>query len=159
MLLAVSALLSCRGDITIGPDHDMSGNSFGRNVSASFRRAELERLHVALNSAGFRVAAAKYSCVKPLPAFDVSVQLWREGEYQERQVRMQTTPRVYSGDRCLEEGIEFLFNRSVKALDTGKPIDYGYHDPITGAKLDTSEFANWLPPEPHCKCDDLGTGR
>ena len=139
-------------DITIGSEPNMSGNSFGRNVSASFRRPELEKLHGWLNSPDFRAAAEKYSCTKPLPVFEVSVQLWEEGKFRERQVRMQTTPRVYEDDGCLDEGIRFLFARAVKSLDTGPPIDYGYRHPLTGEKADTSESARWLPPEPQCEC-------
>jgi len=141
-------------NITVGSDENMSGNAFGRNVSASFRRPELERLHAWLNSAEFRVAAGKYSCAKPLPEFEVSVQLWEEGKFRERQVRMQTTPRVYRDDGCLRDGIGFLFERAVKSLDTGPPIDYGYRNPRTGAKLDTSGFAKQLPPEPQCECPE-----
>jgi hypothetical protein len=139
-------------EITIGLDGDTSGNSWGRGVSRQFGRPELQKLYDALNSEAGRKQIAALDCGRTLPEHEYSVTLWPDEEYQERQVRLQMTPRLYKDDGCLEESVNYVFQRTVKAIDPGPPIDYGYKDPQTGAHLDTSRFAEELPEKPECVC-------
>jgi len=155
MAFLLLGLLACRGgeqDITVGPDDDTSGNYWGRNVSKQFDRGQLMTLHKLMNSDSTRNEVAELNCRKQLPEHEYSVTLWTEGEYRERQVRLQMTPRLYEGDGCLPEAVNFVFQRTVKAIDPGPPIDYGYKDPLTGAHLDTSKDDELLPDKPECVC-------
>ena len=148
-------LLACRSaeqDITVGPDDDTSGNYWGRNVSKQFARPQLIMLHKLMNSDSKRHEVAELNCRRQLAEHEYSVTLWVEGEYQERQVRLQMTPRLYESNDCLKEAVNFVFQRTVKSLDPGPPIDYGYKDPLTGAHLDTSKYDDWLPEKPECYC-------
>ena len=74
------------------------------------------------------------------------------GPYRERLVRLQMTPRLYENDDCLQESVNYVFQKTVKAIDTGPPIDYGYKNPTTGKHLDTSEITAYIPPKPTCTC-------
>jgi hypothetical protein len=139
-------------DITIGPDRETSGNSWGRNVSKQFDRSQLGKLYAVMNSDAAKKEIAALNCGKELPRHEYSVTLWPEGEVQERQVRLQMTPRLYKDDDCLQHSVNYVFQRAVKGIDPGPPIDYGYKDPQTGAHLDTSHFAEELPDKPACKC-------
>jgi hypothetical protein len=139
-------------EITIGSDANTSGNSWGRGVSREFGRPELQRLYDALNSEAGRKEIAALDCGRTLPEHEYSVTLWPDEEFQERQVRLQMTPRLYKDDGCLEESVNYVFQHAVKRIDPGPPIDYGYKDPKTGAHLDTSRFAEALPAKPECVC-------
>jgi hypothetical protein len=139
-------------EITIGPDADTSGNYFGRGVSKQFGRPQLQKLHDFLNSEDGRREITALNCGKTLPQHEYSVTLWPDDAVTERQVRLQMTPRLYKGDGCLEESLNYVFQRAVKTIDPGPPIDYGYKDPKTGEHLDTSRFAEELPEKPECVC-------
>lgn len=121
--------------ISFGDASNMSGNSFGRGVSARFGEAELRRLYLELNSAGARSKLQSYVCPTRLPEYKITVALYYEGPYQERGVRLQMTPRLYGQDGRIENGIGYLFEQAVKRLDKGPPIDYGYRRPLDGSKL------------------------
>jgi|RhiMethySRZTD1v2_1073278.scaffolds.fasta_scaffold18928_6 hypothetical protein len=139
-------------EITIGSDADTSGNSWGRGISRGFRRPELQKLYDTLNSAAVRKQIAALDCGAALPPFELSVTLWPDDAYTERQVRLQMTPRLYERDGCLSDATDYVFQHAVKAIDPGPPIDYGYKDPLTGEHLDTSRFAEELPDKPECVC-------
>lgn len=142
---------SCDRDITIGPDRDTSGNYFGRNVSRKFRKRELNALFKAMNSTETKTVIRRLACGSPSKDYVFSVTLWEENSTRERAVRLQMTPRLYAQDGCLEEAVDYVFERKVKSMDPGPPIDYGYKDPLTGKHLDTSHIENYLPDE-LCTC-------
>jgi hypothetical protein len=122
-------LLACGGgerDITVGPDKDTSGNYWGRDVSKEFAEPQLRTLYAAMNSPAVDAEISALNCGKKLPRHEYSVTLWTEGEYRERIVRLQMTPRLYSDDECLQQSVNYVFQKTVKAIDTGPPIDYGY---------------------------------
>ena len=121
-----------RPPLVVGESVNMSGNSFGRNVSAKFGENELRRLHADLNGPITKTKLQSYMCGRPVPAFSITLVLWYEGPYQERQVRMQMTPPLYKTDGQIEAAIGYLFEDRVKALDKGPPIDYGYHHALDG---------------------------
>lgn len=151
-------VVSCDRDITIGPDRDTSGNSWGRNVSRQFKKKELNALFGAMNSAETKSEIRRLACGSPSKEYVFSVTLWEENSTRERIVRLQMTPRLYKEDGCLENAANYVFQRKVKNIDSGPPIDYGYRDPLTGKHLDTSHiepyFANEL-----CSCAEVhGTG-
>ncbi len=139
-------------DITVGPDKDTSGNYWGRNVSKQFGESQLRSLYTAMNSPSTDAEITALNCSKKLPLHEYSVTLWTEGEYRERIVRLQMTPRLYESDECLQQAVNYVFQKTVKAIDTGPPIDYGYKDPHTGKHLDTSEIMTALPDKPQCAC-------
>ena len=139
-------------DETIGSDANTSGNVWGRGVSRKFQHAQLQQLYDTLNSAQMNQQISALNCGKQLPKHEFSVTLWWENSSRERQVRLQMTPRLYKDDSCLEGVVDYLFQRTVKLLDPGPPIDYGYRSPLTGEHLDTSRFANELPEKPDCSC-------
>lgn len=121
-----------RPPLVVGESVSMSGNSFGRGVSAKFGEAELRRLHSDLNGPATKAKLERYLCGHPLPPFTITLVLWYEGPYQERQVRMQMTPPLYKTDGQIETAIGYLFEQGVRALDQGPPIDYGYRKPLDG---------------------------
>ena len=121
--------------ISFGDESNMSGNSFGRGVSAQFGEAELRRLYLELNGAMVRSKLQSYMCPTRLPEFKITVALYYEGSYQERTVRLQMTPPLYKQDGRIEGGVGYLFEQAVKRLDKGPPIDYGYRRPLDGSKL------------------------
>ena len=151
-------LAACNGErnITVGPDKDTSGNYWGRNVSKQFAEPQLQSLHKTMNSAAVDAEITAFICGKKLPQHEYSVTLWTEGEYRERIVRLQMTPRLYHDDECLQQAVNFVFQKTVKAIDTGPPIDYGYKDPLTGKPLDTSKIMTDLPEKPQCGCAGAG---
>ena len=126
--------------IAIGDNPNTSGNSFGRGVSAQFGETELTRLYLQLNGPWVKSKLRSYVCPDALPSFAITVVLWYEGSYQERAVRLQMTPPLYKQDGRIENGIGYLFEQAVKALDKGPPIDYGYRHPLDGSRA--------LPPPP-----------
>src|SRR5438132_6133741 len=105
-----------------------------------------------MNAAATDAEVSSLNCSKKLPHHEYSVTLWTEGEYRERIVRLQMTPRLYQSDECLQEAVNYVFQRAVKATDPGPPIDYGYRNPHTGEHLDTSKYADQLPEKPTCPC-------
>jgi hypothetical protein len=121
--------------ISFGDGSDMSGNSFGRGVSAQFGEAELRRLYLELNGPLVRSKLQSYVCPTRLPEFKIAVVLYYEGSYQERRVRLQMTPPLYRRDGRIENGIGYLFEQAVNRLDTGPPIDYDYRRSLDGSKL------------------------
>ena len=137
---------SQRPPLVVGDSVDMSGNSFGCSVSAKFGETELRRLHAVLNGPTAKTKLQSYVCRSPVPAFKITVVLWYEGPYQERQVRMQMTPPLYKADAQIEAGIGYLFEHSINTLDTGPPIDYGYHRPLDGSPITPAHFDGY--PEP-----------
>lgn len=139
-------------DITIGSDKDTGGNYWGRNVCEQFGESQLRTLYQAMNSAATAAEVSTLNCSKKLPRHEYSVTLWTEGKYRERLVRLQMTPRLYENDECLQESVNYVFQKMVKAIDTGPPIDYGYKNPMTGKHLDTSEITARVPPKPSCPC-------
>jgi hypothetical protein len=151
-LLLLFAACSGERDITVGPDKDTSGNYWGRDISEQFGEPQLRSLYTAMNSPATDAEITALNCGKKLPHHEYSVTLWTEGEYRERIVRLQMTPRLYGNDECLQQAVNYIFHTKVKAIDTGPPIDYGYKDPHTGTHLDTSEIATKLPDKPECHC-------
>ncbi len=152
VLLLVLAACSGERDITVGPDKDTSGNYWGRNISMQFAEPQLQSLYKAMNSAAVDTEITALNCAKKLPHHEYSVTLWTEGAYRERIVRLQMTPRLYENDECLQKAVNFVFQKTVKAIDTGPPIDYGYKNPSTGKPLDTSRIMTELPEKPECGC-------
>ena len=145
-----------RPPLVVGDSVDMSGNSFGRSVSAQFGEPELRRLYSQLNGPAVKARLQSYVCQNPLPSFTVTVVLWYEGPYQERQVRMQMTPPLYRDDGQVENGMGYLFEKTVKALDKGPPIDYGYRKPLDGAAITPTPFDLYHEPE-RADCGSFGS--
>ena len=123
-----------RPPLVVGENVDMSGNSFWRGVSAQFGEPELRRLYSRLNGPDVQARLRRYVCPNPLPSFSITVVLWYEGPYQERGVRLQMMPPLYKKDGRIENGIGYLFEQAVKALDKGPPIDYGYRHPLDDSR-------------------------
>ncbi len=147
-----------RPPLVVGDSVNMSGNSFGCSVSAKFGETELRRLHADLNGPTAKAKLQSYVCGGPVPSFTVTVVLWYEGPYQERQVRMQMTPPLYKADSQIEAGIGYLFEHGVKALDKGPPIDYGYRRPLDGVSITPAHFDAY--PEPKAAdCPAVGQTR
>jgi hypothetical protein len=141
------------GTVVIGDNPNISGNSYWHGVSAKFDEPELQRLHDELNGPRVREKLRQYVCPDPLRPFTVTVVLFREGEYQERGVRMQMTPPLYKDDGRIEGGIGYWFEQTVHALDKGKPLDYGYKSPLDGTPktpVHTDSYAE-EPPVGKCK--------
>jgi hypothetical protein len=136
----------------VGSDSDTSGNSFAHSVSKQFDALQLRELYRVMNSPETTKRLRELTCGRELAGHEFSVTLWREGEYRERQVRAQMTPRLYDQDPCLNDAINYLFPRIVEDMDGGPPIDYGYKDPLTGKPLDTKKWADYVPPAPLCDC-------
>lgn len=91
-----------------------------------------------------------------MPPFTITVVLWFEGPYQERLVRMQMTPPLYKQDSAIEGGIGYAFEQTVKKLDKGPPIDYGYRHPLDGRKaVPPPEIDLYAEPQMH----NCGNGR
>ena len=135
-----------RGSFAIGDNPNTSGNSFSYGVSAEFREPELRQLYNALNGPHVRAKLQRYICPQVLPTFTVTVVLWYEGPYQERLVRLQMTPPLYKEDGRLEEGLGYLFVQTVKALDKGPPIDYGYRNPHDGSPIKITPYDRYHEP-------------
>jgi hypothetical protein len=152
ILLLVIVACSGERDITVGSDKDTSGNYWGRNVSKEFGEPQLRTLYQAMNSPGTDADISSLNCEKKLSYHEYSVTLWTEGEYRERIVRLQMTPRLYENDECLQQAVNYVFHKTVKAIDPGPPIDYGYKDPHTGTHLDASKIMTELPEKPECRC-------
>src|SRR5689334_23012077 len=81
--------------LVIGDNPNTSGNSFWHGVSKKFDQRELQALYDELNGPGFRAKLQQDTCLDSLPTFTITVVLMREGEYQERGVRLQMTPPLY----------------------------------------------------------------
>jgi len=140
-----------RPPLVVGDSVDMSGNSFASSVSDRFGEVELRRLHAELNGPAAKARLQEYVCQKPLPSFTVTLVLWYEGPYQERQVRMQMTPPLYKSDGRIENGIGFMFEHGVRMLDKGPPIDYGYRNPLDGTPIHPTPSDQYPePPKPDC---------
>jgi hypothetical protein len=152
VLLLLVAACSGERDITVGPDKETSGNYWGRNVSKQFAEPQLHALYTAMNSPAVHDEITALNCAKKLPHHVYSVTLWTEGKYRERIVRLQMTPHLYENDECLQQSVNYVFQKTVKAIDPGPPIKYGYTDPLTGKPLDTSEIQISVPPRPECDC-------
>jgi hypothetical protein len=159
--LAAAAAMSCgqresprepeADPLVIGDNPDTSGNSFSCGVSDEFREPELRQLYAALNGPRVRVKLQRYVCPQSLPPFRVTVVLWHEGPYQERLVRLQMTPPLYKEDGRIEGGLGYQFEQTVKALDKGPPIDYGYRHPLDGSPAKITPFERYQePPEGEC---------
>ena len=142
--------------ISFGDGSDMSGNSFGRGVSAQFGEAELRRLYLQLNGPLVRSKLQSYVCPTRLPEFKIAVALYFEGSYQERRVRLQMTPPLYKEDGRIEGGIGYLFEQGVKRLDTGPPIDYGYRHPLDGSKASPPPQVDQFVEPTAGDCETLG---
>ena len=157
VILAAAAALCCgererepereRDPLVIGDNADTSGNSFSCGVSDEFRGPELRHLYAELNGPRVKAKLQRYVCPQPLPPFRVTVVLWHEGPYQERLVRLQMTPPLYKADGRLEGGLGYLFEQTVKALDKGPPIDYGYRHPLDGSPARITPFEQYQEPE------------
>lgn len=156
--LVVAGLACGPRDITIGSDQDTSGNYWGRNVSKEFSRHQLQTLYNVMNSAETKKEIAALNCGRQLSDHEYSVTLWEEGKYRERIVRLQMTPRLYTDQECLQGAVNHVFNRNVKAIDPGPPIDYGYRDPLTGKPLDATESLFAIPAKPNCPCTPSNGG-
>jgi len=143
-----------RPPLVVGNSADMSGNSFSCSVSAKFGETELRRLHAELNGPAARAKLQGYLCGRPVPPFAITVVLWYEGPYQERLVRMQMTPPLYKADGQIEGGIGYLFERGVRTLDPGPPIDYGYRRPLDGTPITPVQSDAY--PEPQVDCGSAG---
>jgi hypothetical protein len=148
VLLALAALACQRSSVVIGDNPNTSGNSFWHGVSKQFDEPELRRLHDELNGPRVRAKLQQYVCPDTLPPYTITVMLWREGKYQERGVRLQMTPPLYKKDGRIENGIGYHFERTVHAIDKGKPIDYGYRSPLDGSPrtpIHTDSYADEPP--------------
>jgi hypothetical protein len=59
------------------------------------------------------------------------------------------TPPLYREDGRIEEGLGYQFEQTVKALDKGPPIDYGYRHPLDGSPAKITPFERYHEPEEH----------
>jgi len=156
-VLAAAAAINCGGQerqrerepdpLVIGDNPDTSGNSFSCGVSDEFREPELRRLYAELNGPRVRAKLQRYVCPQSLAPFTVTVVLWHEGPYQERLVRLQMTPPLYKEDGRIGGGLGYQFEQTVKALDKGPPIDYGYRNPLDGSPAKITPFEQYPEPE------------
>src|SRR5258705_9980199 len=80
------------------------------------------------------------------------------GEWNERLVNVGYAPDLdLNKDRCLYNGISYVFDQALSEIDLGSPIDYGYVDPHTGKPLGPSPRSQ--PQKPVCRCDLRDSGR
>ena len=159
VILAVAAALCCGereraresepDPLVIGDNPNTSGNSFSCGVSDEFRAPELQQLYAALNGPRVRAKLQRYVCPQPLPPFRVTVVLWHEGPYQERLVRLQMTPPLYKDNGWIEGGLGYQFEHTVRTLDKGPPIDYGYRNPKDGSPIRITPYLRYQEPEEH----------
>jgi hypothetical protein len=87
----------------------------------------------------------------------MSVELRPGAEYEERRVLLEYLPSLDNGNRCLEAGIGYLFDETVRSVDHGPPVDYGYVNPLTQKPLYRPEWDRRS--RPVCRCDLRATGR
>jgi len=155
IVLAAAAALCCGerererepDPLVIGDNPNTSGNSFSCGVSAEFGEPELRQLYAALNGPRVKAKLQRYVCPQSLPPFRVTVVLWHEGPYQERLVRLQMTPPLYKADGRIEDGLGYQFEQTVRALDKGPPIDYGYRNPHDGSPIRITPYDDYHEPE------------
>jgi hypothetical protein len=123
-------------------------------ISRSFGRTQLERLHRRLSSQAFQNRLLKFNCGDPLPPLEFTVSLWREAEFQERHVLIQNRPTFSAGgpERCAAFGLSFLLDIEVAWLDHGPPINYHYHNPLTGLEFPPADYLRDSPKAPQCDC-------
>ena len=133
LLALVATACDRESAVVIGDNPNTSGNHFWHSVSKKFDKKELQRLYDELNSPRVREKLQQYVCSDTLSPYTVTVVLHREGDYQERGVRMQMTPPLYQNSGGIESGIGYWFERTIHSLDKGKPIDYGYRNPLDGS--------------------------
>jgi hypothetical protein len=100
---------------------------------------------------------SEFSCGDALPGLAMSVELRPGGEDEDRRVLLRYLPSLDTNNRCLERGIDYLFEETVRGVDHGPPIDYGYINPSTGKPLYSPEWEQ--PNKPICRCDLRATGR
>ena len=145
--ITLAAVACGGGSVVIGDNPDTSGNHFWHGVSDKFDKPELQRLYDELNGPRVRAKLQQYVCPDTLQPFTITVVLWREGEYQERGVRMQMTPPLYKKDGRIEGGIGYWFEQTVHSIDKGKPIDYDYRSPLDGTKRTPVHIDSYQEPQ------------
>jgi len=129
------------------------------SVSQSFKRPQVA---LALDRAQQFAASdslKEFTCGASVPPLRMSIRLVPEGEYSERRVELTYLPDLHKMDdyACLERGIDYLFDETVRAIDSGPPINYHYKNPLTGAPLYTGEWDRTH--KPFCRCDLQHSGR
>lgn len=143
----------------LGPEFEPPMGSTQASVSASFKRRELALVLASAQQFAPSGALSEFSCGDTLPPLSMSVELRPGAEYEERRVILDYLPDLAKDNnyRCLERGINYLFEDAVRAVDHGKPIDYGYVNPMTGRPLYDPEWES--NQKPICRCDLRGTAR
>lgn len=129
------------------------------SVSKSFKRPELGLALERAQRFASSGALSEFTCGDTVPSLRMSIKLIPEGRYDERRVVLNYLPDLTKMDayRCLDRGLDYLFDETVRGIDVGPPIDYGYKNPSTGAPLYTGESNQ--SHKPICRCDLRNSGR
>lgn len=143
--------------VRIGPELPTPRGGTQASVSASFSRHELELVLARVRQWGPSGILSEFSCGDTIPQFSMSADLRPGGEYEERRVILEYLPSLDENNRCLDRGIDYLFEEAVRGVDHGPPIDYGYVNPSTRKPLYSPEWEH--NNKPICRCDLRGTGR
>jgi hypothetical protein len=143
----------------IGEEFQPPMGASHESVSKVFKRHELELVFARAQQFASSGALNDFNCGDSLPPFRMSAELIPEGEYRERQVSLHYVPDLVRMNeyRCLDRGIDYLFEQAVREIDLGPPIDYGYKSPSTGKPLYEAEWDQ--PRKPICRCDLRASGR
>jgi len=146
-----------RRPVTVG-HRSGPGGGFTENVSAQFRKPELERFYARLRQINERGELQPFTCGDPPPRMEFELTLEHEGPLNERLVSVGYSPRLgYDTNRCLAFGLSYVVGGALAEVDHGPPIDYGYTNPLTGKK--TGPYVHGPRRAPICVCELRQSGR
>jgi hypothetical protein len=153
LLPAVLGLLSgCTGPtevVGLGDPEILRGSSVP--VSATFGPPETAEMHRRATTREFRERLKPYTCGDPLPEFEVTLAFWPERSYNDRILKVYTSPTLADHNLCLGLGFQYEFNRVLRQFDPGPPMQYQLRDPLSG-ELRTLTAEKPLLHRPICDC-------
>lgn len=136
----------------LGTADAVHGGGTVRTISATFSRADLQKVYERVNSEDFQSQLRQFNCGDPVPHVVFTVSLWERGEYRERQVLLQPQPMFSPAgrERCLMFGLGYRLDLEFLSIDHGEPINYHYHNPHNGEEL--APRKRDVPRTPVCDC-------
>jgi hypothetical protein len=144
-----------RRPVTVGHRSGMDGG-FTENVSAQFKKPELERLYQRLMQIDQRGELQPFTCGDRPPRMEFELTLEPEGQLNERLVSVAYSPEIDGNtDRCLQFGLSYVVEGALAEVDHGPPIDYGY----TSAGKKTGPYVRGPRRAPICVCELRQSGR
>ena len=140
---------------TVGHRSGMDGG-FTQNVSAEFKKPELQRFYARLMLINQRGELNDFTCGDPPPRMEFELTLEPEGEWNERLVHVAYSPKIDEGqDRCVAFGLSYVVEQALAEVDHGPPIDYGYRR-FGGKKQ--PPYVSGPPQPPICLCELRDSG-